>query len=251
MKGSKSMDLYIKYTNSLQSLRNTISELESSYRDAYQTNDSVTIEEIRQQIFDTEDQRGNILPDFIKKHPKHFLSQYLLSHSTYRFDYDEFVELASLCKKESIYSKKIQEYIEHGKPVEMFIDFTLQTADDKDINLAETIKNNKYTLIDFWASWCGPCRGEFPYLKDAYNRHHENGLEIISVNVDKNREDWLKALEENSLPWINVRDTDKTIRRKYQAYGTPAIFLYDQNGVLIAKDLRHFDLDYKMTKLLK
>jgi thiol-disulfide isomerase/thioredoxin len=101
----------------------------------------------------------------------------------------------------------------------------------------------KYTLIDFWASWCKPCRMENPNVVRAYNIYHERGLNIISVSLDREgqKDRWLKAIEDDNMDWYHVSNLQfwqEPIARAYGVRSIPATFLLDENGMIIAKDLR-------------
>jgi len=101
----------------------------------------------------------------------------------------------------------------------------------------------KYTLIDFWASWCKPCRMENPNVVRAYNKYHERGFNIISVSLDREgqKDRWLKAIEDDNMDWYHVSNLQfwqEPIARAYGVRSIPATFLLDENGIVIAKDLR-------------
>lgn len=117
------------------------------------------------------------------------------------------------------------------------------------IKLSEVIKKNKYVLLDFWASWCGPCRAEFPYMKSVYPTYHPEGFEIVALTTDKNVKAWQKALDQEDVPWINIFPGDRESADKYGVTGIPANFLIDSNGKIIAKNLRHEKLGEKLKEL--
>src|SRR5699024_4117188 len=107
----------------------------------------------------------------------------------------------------------------------------------------------QYVLLDFWASWCAPCRAENPNLVKAYDRFNEDGFTIFGVSLDENREDWLKAIKEDNLKWTQVSDLNawgNEAARKYGIRAIPANFLIDPEGVIIAKDLRGAALKQKL-----
>ncbi|MRT94711.1 TlpA disulfide reductase family protein [Ancylomarina sp. 16SWW S1-10-2] len=112
--------------------------------------------------------------------------------------------------------------------------FTLKSVDGEDISLEGY--RGKYLLVDFWASWCGPCRAGIPNLKEIYKDYKAQGLEILSVSTDTDEKAWLKAVEKEQMPWNQVRDT-KSISDSYNITYIPMIFLIDPNGKIIDKGL--------------
>ena len=135
-------------------------------------------------------------------------------------------------EKESL--KAIQNKLSVGKT---FYDFRIKDKDGNEVTLKDVLRGNKLIMVEFWASWCHPCRAEIPYLKKDYKAFHDQGFEIISISVDRKKEQWLKALNEENLPWYNVRDGIK-LSDKCGIKGIPANWLLDENGVIVAKDLR-------------
>lgn len=115
-------------------------------------------------------------------------------------------------------------------------------------NIMTTVKQNKYTLIDLWASWCVPCRQEFPFLKEAYARYHPDGFDIYAISVDMFRNPWLKAVKELHLPWVNVISNNK-LPRFYQVNAIPFNILVNNKGVIVAKELRGAKLDKELRQL--
>ncbi|MBP9984636.1 MAG: TlpA family protein disulfide reductase, partial [Prevotella sp.] len=109
----------------------------------------------------------------------------------------------------------------------------------------------KIFLVDFWASWCVPCRKEIPNLKNIYAANSKKGLEIISVSIDKNEAAWKKALEKEKLPWPNGIDKSG-VDDLYHVQAIPAIFIVDAvSGKVIGENLRGEELAAKVTDLLK
>ena len=107
----------------------------------------------------------------------------------------------------------------------------------------------KYVLVDFWASWCRPCREEIPNLKMIYEKYKNQGFEIYSVSLDDKRESWIAAITELDLPWIHVsslKGWDCPVAKHYNVTGVPKMFLLDPEGKVVAIDLRGEDLEKKV-----
>ena len=131
-------------------------------------------------------------------------------------------------------------------------DFVAQTLDGESVRLADIRAESTYVLLEFWASWCGPCRVEIPHMKDAYDRYRDEGFEIVSFTIDDDREDWEIASEEEQLPWPNLgmgREAEAPVA--YDVTGVPKNYLVESStGEIVAKDLRGHHLDEKLADLL-
>ena len=134
-------------------------------------------------------------------------------------------------------------------------DFSAPTPDGKTLSLKDAM--GKVTVIDFWASWCRPCRAENPYVKEIYKKYHNKGLNIIGVSLDKpgHKSDWLKAIKDDGLTWYQVSNLkywqDPIARELYQVQSIPQTFILDKNGVIRAKNLRRDRLEAKIKELLE
>lgn len=132
------------------------------------------------------------------------------------------------------------------------INFTQMDETGKPVSLASL--KGKYILIDFWASWCGPCRAEYPYLHKAYAQFKEKGFDIIGVSLDDKKTLWINAIAENKFPWKEVCDLKGKNNEVARAYGISAIpqnFLIDPSGIIVAKDLRGDALLEKLNEVIK
>ena len=132
-------------------------------------------------------------------------------------------------------------------------DFSGPTPEGKTISLNEI--KGKATIIDFWASWCGPCRRENPNVVRIYNKYHEKGLEIISVSLDRHNmmQQWLDAIEKDKLNWhhvSNLRYFQDPIALKYNVSAIPATFILDEEGRIVAKKLRGKALEDQIASML-
>lgn len=124
--------------------------------------------------------------------------------------------------------------------------------DDKNAPVKLSAFRGRYVLLDFWASWCGPCREEHPNLKQLYERYKNKNFVVVSVSVDTDKQKWLRAIEKDGLPWPQLSDLKGNQGEVYLAYGItsiPANFLIDPNGMVIAKDLKGDALKNKLGQI--
>ncbi|WP_207784567.1 TlpA disulfide reductase family protein [Marinifilum breve] len=148
-------------------------------------------------------------------------------------------------KKEMAEAKAAREKMMEGKVAP---DFSFPTKKG-DKNYGPKDFRGKYVLIDFWASWCGPCRQEIPHLKKEYEKYHGKGLEMLSVSIDHSKNAWMKAMRKEKMPWPQVQapKSGKDIMKEYQFSGIPFIVLLDKEGKIVGKNLR----GEKLEKLLE
>ena len=175
----------------------------------------------------------------------------LTSMGWFEEEQKEWYEAFSPEAKNSYYGqivcKDLYPEVREGKKA---LDFTVTDSQGKSITLQELREGKKYVIVDFWASWCGPCRKEIPNLKSIYERFSSKGLEIVSVSTDKNKKAWQKALDEEQLPWPNFVD-ESGIANAYAVKAIPAIFLLDANGTILSTKLRGEALKEKLEELLQ
>jgi peroxiredoxin len=132
-----------------------------------------------------------------------------------------------------------------------FEDFTQLNASGKKVALSDI--KGKYVLLEFWASWCGPCREANPGLVKTYHRFKDKGFAILGVSLDENKAGWLKAIEDDSLAWENISDLKGDKNEAAMIYGinaVPSNFLINAQGTIIAVNLRGASLEKKLEELL-
>jgi len=163
--------------------------------------------------------------------------------------------LATSCKQKIKVDEKIQVVdSETGAPVDVasateinntFIDIALPGPQGQVVDLKDYVCRNKLVLLDFWASWCGPCIRELPNVVKAYELYHGKGLEIVGVSLDKDRASWLAAIEQTGQKWPQMSDLkgwDCQGAQFYNIQSIPANVLINEHGMIIARDLRGEDL---------
>ena len=204
--------------------------------------------------------RKNYTKRFMLQHIGTPVADYLLAQTQSDFTKEEQEQLLKLFgqQKQQFYVYKgimAQRAIDQRTGIgAQFTDFSMPDPKGKMISVSDYVKKNKYTLIDFWASWCGPCRAEMPTVVKAYDLYHAKGFEVVGVSLDNNKEAWIKAIDQLKMPWPHMSDIKGwgcAGAALYNVKGIPANVLIDQQGKIVAKNLRGQDLLDKMAELLK
>jgi len=155
--------------------------------------------------------------------------------------------------KEMVAEWKKREEVERKTALGVLsMDFSQKDTTDQPIRLSSF--KGKYVLIDFWASWCGPCRQESPILVKAYEKYKAKGFDILSVSLDENKNQWIAAIKKDKFTWTQVSDLKGKENQAALLYGVksiPANFLIDPQGKIIAKGLRGEDLERQLQQIFK
>lgn len=151
------------------------------------------------------------------------------------------------------YLKQIQKKIDRLKSIAIgqeAPDFELKDLEGKAVSLKAL--RGKYLLLDFWASWCGPCRKENPTVVKAYDAYKAKGFTVLGVSLDSSESAWRKAVQEDGMPWVQLLNDKKTgVERLYEVKGIPANFLIDPQGKIIATNLRGPALEKALEKFIR
>jgi len=197
---------------------------------------------------------------YIKTHPASWVSPYLLSRVYYDMEADVLQGFltgldAKLDLLPSIIAMK--ERVANLKTVaigQTTPDFTMNDVNGNSVKLSELYSKNEYTLIDFWASWCGPCRRENPNVVSNYNRFKSKGFGVVGVSMDSDKAKWQKAIADDQLAWPHLsalKAWKNEAAELYSVSSIPSNLLVDKTGKIIARNLREEKLGEFLNKVLK
>lgn len=195
---------------------------------------------------------------FVQDNPNSIVSAQILSVYTTTWGKEKTNELFNRFPKkikESNYGQKIEKYIELNKEPkigEHFADFEMTDQNGKSRKLSDI--EGKTVLLEFWSSWCGPCRKENPSLVKTYEKFQPKGFEIFAVSLDEDKDSWIEAIKKDSLKWTHVSDLKGQGNEAsliYGIHGIPDNFLISENGEIIGRNLRGEKLNQRLGEILK
>jgi peroxiredoxin len=261
VKGSKSNDEYVMLNEKMKPINAEIEQLNNDYRALAANKDEAGIAKLEEKYDGIEKRQKEIYKSEFLKNPSSLLALYLLErfagYDINADDVDPLFAMLPASAKESKSGKTMTEKLNRAR-----ITGIGRTAPEFSQNdtlgnpVSLTSFRGKYLLVDFWASWCGPCRKENPNVVKAFNKYKEKGFTILGVSLDQpNAKDrWMKAIHDDQLTWTHVSDLQywkNAVAVQYGVQAIPQNFLIDPAGKIIAKNLRGEDLDKKLAELMK
>ena len=249
VEGSASNIIHEKFETLVRKFENTLSDLRLSART---TNDQLSKDSIEKEINIITNQH---IEEKSQLYLENIQSDVTLSNLNYEIVYYSSVFSKTDIKKiylalperfkisdNGLIINKFISLPEIPKIGEKFIDCTQRTPEGKSESISKNL--GKYTIIEFWASSCGPCRAEHPIMKKMYDLYHSKGLNIISISCDDNIDNWVNAIKKDSMTWTNISDLNGWNNEAFMSYGIKAIpqmIILDENGYIIDN---HFDIQY-------
>ena len=257
--GTSNNDIY-------QSIRKQVNDLNAQAMKIYEEamKDSTLTEEQRkakmEEVNSLMEKATGIQKDAVKQNITNAVGIHLLKQIYYYMDVEELASLmpqipAAFDSDEIIV--KIKSNVEKMKATavgQKFTDFEMKTPDGKPVKLSDYAGKGKVVLVDFWASWCGPCRREIPNLVETYKQYKGKKFEIVGVSLDQNEDAWKSAIKQLGITWPQMSDLKYWNCEGAQLYAVSSIphtVLIDGEGTIIARDLHGTDLQEKLAEVLK
>ena len=219
---------------------------ESAILDYYQGMERLTL--LPDQLKSGDTFKEGVMMDMLVKFPNSRAMLMILNNERKRFSMDRLGEALSLFDSPELIGHPLyKELVAYREAVmktsvgQVVPDFSLPSMNGEEVAIRSF--RGKYVLLDFWASWCGPCIGEMPNVHKAYDLLHDKGFEVISISTDRKESDWRKAMKEKQMEhFVNLRDTKGVLHEIFNRDAIPFILLLDPQGRIVAKELRGKDI---------
>ncbi len=258
--GSEINDKFAEFNDGVPS-NDRAQSLQQEFMDAREDEDQVKMQELAAEYQTIMEEQQEYYRDFVMDNTDNVVGAFLAMNMAGSMELEELEELVSDLKANIPGHPYVQEIenmmepmqkqqeakdaIEIGKEAP---EFTLADTDGNEVSLESF--EGKYVFLDFWASWCKPCREESPNLVKAYNEFGGENFEIVGVSLDKTAEPWLEAIEEDNMTWTLLHDPEGDVANTYGVQSIPFTLLLDKEGVIIEKNLRGNALHEKLEELL-
>ncbi|PUZ30403.1 Peroxiredoxin [Chitinophaga costaii] len=252
--GSKAQVDFEGLNNSLKDIMAQSEVLQKQYRELYNNKDTAAMKALEPKFEELEASEKTIYADFLKAHPASPIAMYVLNnYAGYDINVAEvepvFAKISPAVKATPAGKEFAQRLTVAQKTAvgQQALTFSQADTTGKSVSLEDF--KGKYVLVDFWASWCGPCRAENPNVVKAYNTYKDKGFTVLSVSLDDNKEKWEEAIAKDGLLWTHVSDLKGWKNAVAEQYGIRAIpqnVLLDPQGKIIGKNLRGDALDKKL-----
>ncbi len=257
--GSLTHDVYKQFAKEINEFELKQRALYSDYQMIKATNNETGAKLIEKQLEENYDKQQAYAKSFVDTNPESIVSMYIVRwYLVYGIGFDELnailEKVPTNLTTTTIYNTLVErlEILEKTKIGKHAIEFSMETPNGELISLNDF--KGKYLLIDFWASWCVPCRKANPFVIEMYKKYNKLGFEVLGISFDSNKERWIEAIKADKLEWKHVSDLKGWQNAVGQLYGInsiPHTILLDKEGVIIGNRLSNEELELKLKEIFK
>jgi len=255
--GSKTQAEYDHYLDLVDQYNARIKESYQMYNAAVEVGDPEKTRYYDSVTSAIDQERERFSKKYVLENNKSFISPYIIYRNSWSYELEELEKSLNnfdTALSHSIYTGFLNAYLATLKRVavgQMYVPFSMADSGGTMVSVSGLIGQN-YLLVDFWASWCAPCRAENPNIAALYNQYHDSGFDIIGVSFDSNRDRWLGAIKDDGLTWNHVSDLagwGNKVGKLYGIRSIPSNILIDPSGKIIAKNIMGEELKMKLAEL--
>lgn len=261
--GQSAVCLGTPNNNAYEALVESLKAIDEEYAaivEKSKTADEAAVATIKQEMEDVQDKYYQTIKNSISDNTSNEFGLHMVTNNYYNYAPEDLAPvleafLVNFPNNQRLIDIKAKNDLSLETSVgKKFKDFEMADVEGDMKKLSEYVAANKVTMIDFWASWCGPCRREMPAVKAAFDAYKSKGFGIVGVSLDNNKEAWVKAIADLGMEWPQLSDLKGWNCEGAKLYGVssiPSTVLVAQDGTILAKNLRGEDIQTKLAELLK
>lgn len=263
VEGSSAHQVYVDYLNGYDPLFAVRKVAFRKYLDYLNSGDyeNASVSEgiaLVKQVDEAAKKRDDYIKQYIKDHPGSSVSVFIASDNLNLYSVKEIDEIMASLSPAVLKTDPGKSFLKRANNAKksaagaMYTNLPFNDDQGAAVQLSNYIGKGKYVLLEFWASWCVPCRADIPHLKKNYSLYHPEGFEVISVSMDDNKDSWLKAVKEEQMDWLQVSDLKAfkgAVSNVYNFNGVPTCILIDPEGKIVTRNMRGSWMDMKLIEI--
>jgi peroxiredoxin len=257
--GSQTHNEYSRVNNRIQQIGEEYMALYQQAREASAQGDTAKAENLMEEVNALYESTTDLQKEFVLENPGSYATPYFLSRIQYGLELDELETMLDSLDENLNAMPAVQSLKERVAKLKTVAvgqkapDFTMNDTEGNPVAFSDVYSQHEYTLLDFWAAWCGPCRRENPNVVAVYNDYNDDGFYVFGVSLDREKDAWLQAIEDDNLAWTHVSDLsywNNAAAQLYAVNSIPSSLIVDKNGIIVAKNKRGDELRETIDELV-